>query len=353
MFWKKSGEERDMPKRITYSLAGVHISKVEKSLSLLKPYFESTYTSNVIPFWNGFSSILKIDWKKYKNPLILLTTDGVGTKLKIALKKKKYDTIGQDLVAMNINDLLTCGAKPIAFLDYFATGRFDKEVYQNILISISKACKLVDCSFVGGETAELPGLYKGKDLDLAGFAIGIVEEEDLLPKLDDIREDCKLIGISSSGLHSNGYSLLRYIMKKKRISWKTKLGETTLEEEVLKPTKLYSPIILPLLKEFKNSIKGIAHITGGGIPGNLSRILPSGYGAFIDRSSWEIPQIFSWIINKGNLSKKEAFRVFNMGIGLVLIVKDKGEEIIRYIKNRGENAFIIGKIEKGEGIRII
>ncbi|MCX7845113.1 MAG: phosphoribosylformylglycinamidine cyclo-ligase [Dictyoglomaceae bacterium] len=341
-----------MSKRVTYSLAGVHISKVEKSLSYLRPYFESTYTPNVIPFWNGFSSVLKIDWKDYKNPLILLTTDGVGTKLKIALRKRRYDTIGQDLVAMNINDLLTCGAKPLAFLDYFATGKFDKEIYQNILISISRVCKLVGCSFVGGETAELPGLYKGRDLDLAGFALGIVEEEDLLPKLNDINEDCKLIGISSSGLHSNGYSLLRYIMKKEKISWKTKLEETTVEEEALKPTKIYSPIILPLLKEFKSSIKGIAHITGGGIPGNLIRILPKGYGALID-SSWEIPRIFSWIINKGNLSKKEAFKVFNMGIGLILVVRDKEEEIIRYIKNKGENAFIIGKVEKGEGVKII
>ncbi|MCS7202499.1 MAG: phosphoribosylformylglycinamidine cyclo-ligase [Dictyoglomus sp.] len=352
MFWKESGEKENMPKRVTYSLAGVHISKVEKSLSCLKPYFESTYTSNVIPFWNGFSSVLRIDWKNYKNPLILLTTDGVGTKLKLALRKKRYDTIGQDLVAMNINDLLTCGAKPIAFLDYFATGRIDEEVYQNILISISKACKAVECSFVGGETAELPGIYKGKDLDLAGFAIGIVEEEDLLPKLNDINEDCKLIGISSSGLHSNGFSLLRYIMKKKKLSWKNKIGEITIEEEVLKPTKLYSPIILPLLKIFKNSIKGIAHITGGGIPGNLPRILPKGYGALIDSSSWEIPEIFLWIIKKGNLSKKEAFKVFNMGIGLILVVKDE-KEIIKSLKNQGENAFLIGKVEKWEGIKII
>lgn len=342
-----------MRKRITYSLAGVHISKVDKSLSLLRPYFESTYTSNIIPFWNGFSSVLKIDWKNYESPLILLTTDGIGTKLKIALQRKKYEIIGQDLVAMNTNDLLTCGAKPLAFLDYFATGKFDKGIYQSILISISNACKLVECSFVGGETAELPGIYKGKDIDLAGFVLGIVEEKYLLPKLDDINEDCELVGISSSGLHSNGYSLLRYIMRKKRISWKTKIEENILEEEILKPTKLYSSTVLSLLEEFRDFIKGIAHITGGGIPGNLPRILPEGYGALIDVSSWKIPPIFSWIINKGNLSKKEAFRVFNMGIGLILIVKNKGREIIRYLKNKGEDAFLIGKVERGKGVKII
>jgi len=342
-----------MYKRITYSLAGVHISKVEKSLSFLKPYIESTYDSFVIPFWNGFSSILKINLKDYKNPLILLTTDGVGTKLKIAIERKKYDIIGQDLVAMNVNDLLTCGAKPIAFLDYIAMGKFNDEIYRKILISISDACKLVNCSFVGGETAELPGLYRGKNLDIAGFAMGIVEEKDLLPKLDEIKEGDKLIGISSSGLHSNGYSLVRYIIKKKRISLKTKIGDRTLEEEILKPTKLYPINILPLLDKFKNTIKGIAHITGGGIPGNLPRIIPKKLKPIIFTSYWEIPEIFQFFIKKGNLSKKEAFKVFNMGIGLILIVKNKEREIIDELNRNGEKSFLIGEIVKGEGVEII
>lgn len=353
MFRKESGEKGNMGKRITYSLAGVHISQVEKSLAFLKPYFESTYTPFIVPFWNGFSSVLKINWKDYKNPLILLTTDGVGTKLKIAVQRKKYDTIGQDLVAMNVNDLLTCGAKPIAFLDYFAIGKFDKEIYQKILISISEVCRSIECAFVGGETAELPGLYRGKDLDIAGFAMGIVEEEDLLPKLEEIKDGYKLIGVSSSGLHSNGYSLVRYIIRQKKVSWKTKIGEITLEEEILKPTKLYPISILPLLKDFKDSIKGIAHITGGGIPGNLPRILPKGYKAIINTSSWDIPEIFSWIIKKGNLSKREAFKVFNMGIGLILVVKDKEREIVESLNKKGEKSFIIGEIEKGEGVEII
>ncbi|PMQ02425.1 MAG: phosphoribosylformylglycinamidine cyclo-ligase [Dictyoglomus sp. NZ13-RE01] len=342
-----------MPKRITYSLAGVHISQVEKSLKNLKPYFEKTYNSFVIPIWNGFSSVLKINWKDYKNPLILLTTDGIGTKLKLAIQRNKLDNIGQDLVAMNVNDLITCGAKPIAFLDYFALGKFNKEIYEKILISVSEACKKVECALVGGETAELPGIYRGKDVDIAGFALGIVEEENLLPKLDEIGVGDLLIGISSSGIHSNGYSLVRYIIKEKRISWNTKINGNTLEEEVLKPTKLYPPLILPLLEHYRASIKSIAHITGGGIPGNLVRVLPKGYKAIVDSKSWEVPEIFKFLIKKGNISKKEAFKVFNMGIGLILVIKDRDKEILNFINNMGERAYIIGVIEKGEGVEII
>lgn len=347
MFRKENSKKRK-GKSITYSLSGVSISKVEKALSEVKDFIVSTYKPYVFSFWNSFASMLKIPLKEYENPILVASTDGVGTKLMIALKYKKLDTIGEDLLAMNVNDILTAGAKPLFFMDYFAGGRIDPEVYKKVLVSIANACKKADCSLVGGETAEMPGVYKGKEIDLAGFVVGIVEEENLLPKMGKIQEGNILIGVSSSGLHSNGYSLIRYILKKKRISLRKKIDGHDLLEELLKPTKIYSPVILPLLEKYRDNILGIAHITGGGIPGNLPRILPEHIQAEIDPSLWEIPWIFKFLIKKGNLTWKEAFKVFNMGIGLILIVSERENEILEDLKNSGEKAYVIGSLSKGE-----
>jgi len=283
-----------------------------------------------------------------------MSTDGVGTKLMLALKYKKLETIGDDLVAMNVNDILTVGARPLVFMDYFAGSKIETEIYKRILISISNACKKADCSLVGGETAEMPGVYKGREIDLVGFVLGIVEKDYILPKLDSMSEGNVLIGVSSSGLHSNGYSLVRYILKKKRISVKKEIEGYSLLDELLKPTKIYSPSILNLLERYRDNILGIAHITGGGILGNLPRILPENVEAVIDISSWEIPWIFRFFIEKGNLTIKEAFRVFNMGIGLILVVSGKEKEILEELNSIGEKSYIIGSLERGKrGVRLV
>lgn len=353
MFWKESGKKRK-GKSITYSLSGVSISKVEKALNSIKDHIISTYKPYVLPFWNSYASIIEVPFENYKKPLLVMSTDGVGTKLMLALKYKKLETIGDDLVAMNVNDILTVGARPLVFMDYFAGSKIETEIYKRILISISNACKKADCSLVGGETAEMPGVYKGREIDLVGFVLGIVEKDYILPKLDSMSEGNVLIGVSSSGLHSNGYSLVRYILKKKRISVKKEIEGYSLLDELLKPTKIYSPSILNLLERYRDNILGIAHITGGGILGNLPRILPENVEAVIDISSWEIPWIFRFFIEKGNLTIKEAFRVFNMGIGLILVVSGKEKEILEELNSIGEKSYIIGSLERGKrGVRLV
>jgi len=345
MFRKKNSKQRE---KITYSLSGVNISKVEKALQEVRKDIESTHQSYVLPYWNGFSSVLEFDLKQFKNPLFLLSTDGVGTKLSLAIKYRKLSGIGFDLVAMNVNDIITSGGKPLAFLDYFGGSKIDPEVYKEILKSISLACKEANCSLVGGETAEMPGIYKGKEIDLVGFVFGVVEKDNLLPKKDKMRDGNILIGVTSSGFHSNGYSLIRYILKKKRISLKKDIDGHNLLEELLKPTKIYSTKILPLLERYRENILGIAHITGGGIVGNLPRILPDNLTAIIE-SSWDIPWIFKFFIRKGNISIKEAFRVFNMGIGLILVVSDNEERILKDLDSMGEKSYIIGSLKSGKG----
>lgn len=353
MFREKSGEKRK-GRSITYRLSGVSISKVEKALNSIKDHIISTYKPYVLPSWNSYASILKLPFESYKNPHLVMSTDGVGTKLILALKYKRLETIGDDLVAMNVNDILTVGARPLVFMDYFAGSKIDPKTYKQVLVSISNACKKADCSLVGGETAEMPGVYRGKEIDLVGFVLGIVEGDHILPKVYSMSEGNVLIGISSSGLHSNGYSLVRYILKKKKISVKKEIDGCNLLDELLKPTKIYSPLILNLLEKYRDNILGIAHITGGGILGNLPRILPDNTEAVIDVSSWDIPWIFKFFIKKGNITLNEAFKVFNMGIGLILVVSGKEKDIVEELNKLGEKSYIIGALEKGKrGVRLI
>ncbi|HOJ92844.1 MAG TPA: phosphoribosylformylglycinamidine cyclo-ligase [Dictyoglomaceae bacterium] len=351
--FRKEDSRKFKKKPVTYSISGVGISKVEKALSSLKDEIEATHLPFVIPFWNGFASILNLPLENYEKPLFVMGTDGVGTKLELALKYKKLENIGDDLIAMNVDDILTCGAKPLAFLDYFAAGKIDVENYKIILKSIASACKKAECSLVGGETAEMPGVYRGKELDLAGFVLGIVEENHLLPKRERMQEGNALIGIASSGMHSNGYSLIRYIIKQKRISLNKEVDGHNLIKELLEPTKIYSVSVLSLLEKYRDYIHGLAHITGGGIPGNLPRILPDDLKAVIDVSSWDIPWIFKFFINKGKISGNEAFKVFNMGIGLIMVVSGKEKKILEDLANLGEKGYIIGHLKRGKrGVEI-
>jgi len=286
----------------------------------------------------------------FKDPLIVSSCDGVGTKLKIAQMLKRFDTVGIDLVAMCVNDLLPVGAYPLFFLDYLGTGKLDLQRDLKLIEGIISGCEEAQCALVGGETAELPGLYQKEDFELVGFAVGVVERERLIDG-SAIREGDVLLGLSSSGLHSNGYSLVRKLIELHKLSLDSYFEEfgTSLGEELLKPTKIYVKTVLKLLDRYP--IKGMAHITGGGLPGNIPRILPQGLGVKI-RVSWPIPPIFQFLQRLG-VKSEEMWRVFNMGIGFVLVVdKELASSVMEEVERLGEKAFLIGEVIKGEGVII-
>jgi phosphoribosylformylglycinamidine cyclo-ligase len=333
---------------ITYKDAGVDIEKADKFVEEIKGFVQKTFTKNVITPIGGFASAYLLEISKYKNPVITSSTDGVGTKLKIAQQLNKHDTIGIDLVAMCVNDLVTTTSKPLFFLDYFATGKLKPETAVEVIKGIVKGCELAECSLVGGETAEMPGMYKDDEYDLAGFAVGIVEKEKMLDGSKTEKGNI-LIGIASSGVHSNGYSLVRKIIEVKGYSYKDYFHELgkTLGEELLTPTKIYVKTILTLAERI--DIKSIAHITGGGIPGNLIRVIRPGLKAVIEEGSWEVLPIFKWIAKEGHVPKEDMYKTFNMGIGMILAIDKKDEkEVIRILEDLGEKPYIIGYLEEGE-----
>ncbi len=333
---------------ITYKDAGVDIEKADKFVEDIKGFVQKTFTKNVITPIGGFSAAYLLDISKYKNPVITSSTDGVGTKLKIAQILDKHDTIGIDLVAMCVNDLITTTSKPLFFLDYFATGKLKPQTAVEVVKGIAKGCEIAECSLVGGETAEMPGMYNEGEYDLAGFAVGIVEKEKML----DGRKTEKgniLIGLASSGVHSNGYSLVRKIIEVKGYDYKDYFEEfgKTLGDELLIPTKIYVKAVLTLAQ--KIDIKSIAHITGGGIPGNLVRVINNGLKAVIEEGSWEVLPVFKWIQKEGNVPKEDMYRTFNMGIGLIIAIDKKDEkEAIKILEDLGEKPYIIGYLEEGE-----
>jgi phosphoribosylformylglycinamidine cyclo-ligase len=292
---------------------------------------------------------VSLNLERYKKPILVSSTDGVGTKLKIAFMMDRHDTIGIDLVAMCVNDIVVGGAKPLFLLDYLATSKLDTEKAMKVVSGIVKGCIEAECSLIGGETAEMPGIYKEGEYDLAGFAVGIVEDAQLIDG-SSVTVGDKLIGIASSGLHSNGYSLVRKLLLDqhkmdlgKRIE---EIGEV-LGEELLRPTRIYVKTILNLARDF--NIGGIAHITGGGITGNLPRVVPKGCKAIVQKGAWEILPIFSFLKEKGRISEEEMLRTFNNGIGMILIVRSKEvEDILARLHTLGEKAFIIGEVGKTE-----
>lgn len=331
---------------LTYKTAGVDISKGNKLVAIIKPLARSTFRKGVLQDIGSFGAFFKLS--KYKKPVIVSSTDGVGTKLKIAFMLDKHDTVGIDLLAMCVNDILTSGAEPLFFLDYFATGKLSPRKTAEIIKGIAEGCRVAGCSLIGGETAEMPGFYKENEYDLAGFAVGIIEEDKIIDgskiKCGDI-----VVGLASNGLHSNGYSLVRKLffdIKKYKATKSIKALGCTLGEELLRPTRIYAKSILGLLKSVK--VKGMAHITGGGITENLPRILPKGLRAVIKKGSWHVQNIFDIIQSTGKVSDREMFRTFNMGIGFIVIVKESDlENTIRRLTTFGEKTFIIGYIEKG------
>lgn len=333
---------------LTYKKAGVDIHEGERFVDLIAPLARETFRKEVLTEIGSFSGLFKLDKERYKEPILVSGTDGVGTKLKVAFMADKHDTVGIDLVAMCVNDILTCGAEPLFFLDYIATGRLSPEKARLIVRGIVSGCKEAGCSLIGGETAEMPGFYQDGEYDLAGFAVGIVDKDRIINSRD-IKEGDVLIGLSSSGLHSNGYSLVRKIFfeieKLDTASYIPEL-KTTVAEELLKPTRIYVKAFNALKEDIR--VKGMAHITGGGIPGNLSRILPEGIGANVKKGSWPSLPIFGLIKDMGNVPEDEMKWTFNMGVGYIIVVPEDSEsKAVSLLRSAGYDSYIIGMLAKG------
>ncbi len=330
----------------TYAASGVDIDKANQLVNRIKDIARSTPRSGVMGEIGGFGGLYSLNLSNVSNPVLVSSTDGVGTKLKIAFMMDKHDTIGIDLVAMCVNDIIVQGAKPLFFLDYLAMGKLDNAVAEQILIGIAKGCNLAGCALIGGETAEMPGMYQDGEYDLSGFSVGLVDNTKIIDG-SYIRNGHKLIGLASSGIHSNGFSLVRNILFDKcKYDVHTRLNDLgcSLGEELLKPTIIYVPTILSLIRDLP--VHGIAHITGGGIEENIIRVLPEACKAIIHKNSWEVPPIFQLLQKEGTVPEKEMQRTFNNGIGMVLVVPDKtAQEVIDRLGAMDEKAFFIGEIE--------
>lgn len=331
---------------LTYKEAGVNIEEGYRSVKLIKEYAKKTMSEYVLNGLGSFAGMVELP-EGYKKPVLVSGTDGVGTKLDIACKKRKFDTVGIDCVAMCVNDILCHGAKPLFFLDYIACGKLEAEVSSDLVKGVAEGCIKSQCSLIGGETAEMPGMYKEGDYDIAGFAVGIVDKDKIING-KDIKSGDKLIGIASSGVHSNGYSLIRKVFKNLDEDFNGK----AIWEELLTPTKIYVKPVLSFLEKF--NIKGMAHVTGGGFYENLPRMLSKeGLSIVINKNSYEIPEIFKKLMELG-VQEEEMYNTFNMGIGFVLCVEeDEVEEVLKELSKQGEKAFEIGYINAGgEGVCI-
>lgn len=341
---------------LTYKKAGVDISKGNKLVDIIKPVVRSTFRQEVLNDIGSFSAFFRLRSTKYRSPVLVSSTDGIGTKLKIAFMLNNHKTIGIDLVAMCVNDILTSGAEPLFFLDYFSTGKLSIKRSADVIKGIAHGCRLSGCSLIGGETAEMPGFYKDGEYDLAGFSVGVVERSRIINGSGIKRGDV-IVGMSSNGLHSNGYSLVRKIIfdiKKYGPDRKIRGLDCTIGYELLRPTRIYTKSILKIIRN--HNIKGMAHITGGGITENLPRVFKStGLKAVVKKGSWPVQKIFEIIRTEGNLSDKEMYRTFNMGIGFVLVAdKSDAAGIVKRLKSIGEKAFIIGHVERGrKGVKYI
>ncbi len=336
-----------MQKKSSYKDAGVDIDSANLFIEKIKPLIKSTFRKEVKGTIGDFAGIFNLDTARYKTPLLVSSTDGVGTKLRIAQMMNKHDTIGIDLVAMSVNDIVVKGAEPLFFLDYLAVGKLKMETSIAIVEGIARGCSEAGCALIGGETAEMPGMYKDGEYDLAGFCVGIVEEERMIDG-SVISVGDRIIGLASNGLHSNGFSLARKILFEKA---KLKASDTvgSLDQpigmELLRPTKIYVKSLLNLTKTF--SIKGAVHITGGGFMDNIPRALPDPCRAVITKGSWVIPPVFNILQKMGNVDEDEMFRVFNMGIGMMIVVSEKdSSDILDRLSGLGEQAHLIGTVEK-------
>jgi len=346
-----------MGKGLTYKAAGVDMEAGDLLVDRIRSAVERTHGPRVIDLYGHFAGVFSLDYNErlfkhnYRHPLLVAGTDGVGTKLRLAIDARRLRTVGQDLVAMCVNDIAVLGAEPLFFLDYLATGRLEPALHAEVVIGVAEACQACDCALLGGETAEMPGFYAPGDFDLAGFAVGIVERNRLVDGRR-VEEGDVLLGLASSGVHSNGYSLVRSILEEARIKIGDEVPELggTAADALLVPTRLYSPPILKVLHYYgtKKVVHAMAHITGAGIPGNVPRVIPKGLEARIDRKSWPVPAVFRWLQKAGDVPAKEMWRVFNMGIGFVCIVSPYyADHIAGMLRKAGETVYHIGHIARG------
>ena len=327
---------------LSYKDAGVDIEAGDQLVERIKSVAKRTTRPEVMGGLGGFGGLCKIP-KGYEEPVLVSGTDGVGTKLRLALQLNQHDTIGQDLVAMCVNDLLVTGAEPLFFLDYYATGHLNVDVAANVVAGIGAGCELAGCALVGGETAEMPGIYEGEDYDLAGFAVGVVEHSKIIDGTK-VKANDVLIALASSGAHSNGYSLLRKIIELKNIDLNRELDGKILSDVVMAPTRIYVKSVLELCKQV--DVHAMAHITGGGLPGNVPRVLPDGLRARIDEQSWQWPHLFQFLQQQGQVEKFEMYRTFNCGVGMVIAVDaSQVQQTLSILAAQGETAWIIGEVE--------
>ena len=336
-------------KPITYKDAGVDIDAGNRFVNLIKPLVKQTSRPEVLAEIGGFGGLFSLNSNKYQRPTLVAATDGVGTKLKLAFMLDKHDTVGIDLVAMCVNDIVVQGAEPLFFLDYLATAKLSPEQAVEVIKGIIEGCKQANCALLGGETAEMPGMYRGGEYDLAGFAVGIVDNDKIIDGSTITKGD-QIIGIASNGLHSNGYSLARKIFLETLqldLAAQPEDLDNSLGDELLTPTRIYVKSILNLIRDF--NIKGIAHITGGGLLENIPRILPQRCKAIIERNSWEKPAIFEMLRQGGHIPEKEMYRTFNYGIGMILVMSpNETEDTINRLAGMGNQAYIIGEIAQSD-----
>jgi phosphoribosylformylglycinamidine cyclo-ligase len=331
-----------MANGLSYRDAGVDIDAGDALVEAIKPFAKRTMRPEVLAGIGGYGALCELP-KKYKHPVLVSGTDGVGTKLKLAFQLDKHDTVGIDLVAMSVNDVLVQGAEPLFFLDYFACGKLNVAVATEVVRGIARGCEIAGCSLIGGETAEMPGMYADGEYDLAGFAVGVVEKRKIINGRGIVRGDV-VLGLASSGAHSNGYSLVRRILERAKPDLRADFHGRPLGEALLEPTRIYVKPVLALLKRVR--VKGLAHITGGGLVENLPRVIPEKLKAAISRSAWKMPPLFHWLQREGQVEDAEMLRVFNCGIGMAVIVAaESADAAERSLTAAGETVFRIGRIE--------
>ncbi|UWP90205.1 phosphoribosylformylglycinamidine cyclo-ligase [Aliiroseovarius crassostreae] len=338
---------------ITYADAGVDIDAGNALVERIKPAAKRTNRPGVMAGLGGFGALFDLKGAGFKDPVLVSATDGVGTKLRIAIDTGNVDTIGIDLVAMCVNDLVCQGAEPLFFLDYFATGKLEIDTAARIIEGIAKGCELSRCALIGGETAEMPGMYDEGDFDLAGFSVGAMERGEVLPR--GVREGDVLLGLASDGVHSNGYSLVRKLVEVSGLGWEATCpwdDSITLGEALLAPTRLYVTQVLEAIQS--GGVHALAHITGGGLTENLPRVLPNGLGALVDLDAWDLPPVFKWLGATGGMDDAEMLKTFNSGQGMVLVVDAKeAQKITDLLTNAGEQVSRLGVIQKGEGVKYL
>ena len=329
---------------LTYKDSGVDITKGNQLIEKIKPIAKSTMRPEVLAGLGGFGAMFEIPLDKYKNPVLISGTDGVGTKLMVAEMLNKHDTIGIDLVAMCVNDLIVQGAEPLFFLDYYATGSLNPDIATSVIEGIGEGCRQSGCSLIGGETAEMPGMYKGEEYDLAGFCVGIVEKDHVIDG-SKVNEGNHIVALGSSGPHSNGYSLIRKVIEKTTPTIKQL-------DSLIEPTKIYVQSILSLTNTLP--VHAISHITGGGLLENIPRVLPENLAARLDSNSWDQPEIFKWLQIQGNIDTTEMYRVLNCGVGMIVIIpKESSTATIKHLTDCGEKAWLIGEIIASTGEQVI